>query len=245
MTSWGRWTDNDGPSTQGLHRVTSILIAIEAVLLLAFVIADSNMTHGLHGWVTALICLGLLAVVGRSVLVGAWIPELVCFGLVTVVSLAAEPAGYKVAFRTGIMITNFLLASVCVLRQRAAVVVGLSLLGGSLAYAFWRSPELGMYSLDLHVLQAAILVASSYLLESIWANSRLHDDLALATMEAERGELELRLVAGAQQQVRRVLHDDVLSALRTVVEATPGDEEHVRKACRDAVISVEQVMGTP
>jgi len=85
VTSWGRWTDNDGPSTQGLHRVTSILIAIEAVLLLAFVIADSNMTHGLHGWVTALICLGLLAVVGRSVLVGAWIPELVCFGLVTVV----------------------------------------------------------------------------------------------------------------------------------------------------------------
>jgi len=90
------------------------------------------------------------------------------------------------------------------------------------------------------LLCATFSLSGGAFLDSLVRTTRAHD---VAEVEILRTQVEVRTAiarARAAERMRRVLHDDVLSALRAVAELPADDERYAVAACAQAVASIDR-----
>ncbi|MDN5766346.1 MAG: hypothetical protein L0H96_13555 [Humibacillus sp.] len=147
----------------------------------------------------------------------------------------------------GPAVTSILLLAVVVsIRGRPALVAGVGL---TLVSVVLRAQWGGLgwrVAATMGVLQLGMVTAAWVVVNALFRAVATSDALAEQLREAELRNLVLEAQHASQETVRRVLHDDVLTALRSLAEpATVPDataDAPSRKACREAVRAIRGLM---
>lgn len=179
-------------------------------------------------------------ILGRSGLVNVTL-----LGLAILCTLPLpDVAGSPIRFPNDLVLVAYCLCCAMTFRPPA---VATCLAPAFCAYVFLQPGAHGgdvlLTSLDTLVLNACTVVACSAFGASMVNAARSADRSAAAAVAAELDLERKETEAAAADAVRRVLHDDVLSALRAVSELPLEDAALVRRACREAVRSVATFEG--
>ena len=228
------------PAQAGLCRGTYPLL--RAALLVAFVATVVDVYY--HQILPAGWAVLVLAALGGAVWLTRRRLGVLGLALLFFAALAypfSGSAGAVLPFSASVVLVSMVLAIVIELRRGAAIIVGVYTLVVAGAAAFGSSTELGRNSLDLIVLTAALLLAGAFLMERLSATVAELEAAAAASAASQHRSDGVELLSAAEDTVRRVLHDDVITALRAVADASPGQEEHVRRACGRAVSSISRL----
>lgn len=99
---------------------------------------------------------------------------------------------------------------------------------------------------DSALLTAALTISLAFFVSSLEDRTRAAESLDQHALAREHELHRQHSLEAAVSAAGRVLHDDVLTALRLVGDADPADPPDpavVRRACRDAIASVREVAG--
>ena len=139
-----------------------------------------------------------------------------------------------------------LLAVVLSIRGRFALVAAVGLTVASVVVRV-RWGGLGWKAaVTMGALQLGMLAAGWAVVNAIFRAVATSDALAARLRDAELRNVVLEAQHASQETVRRVLHDDVLTALRSLAEPVsvadaPADQAS-RRACREAARAVRELM---
>lgn len=161
-----------------------------------------------------------------------------------VVALFALPDVNDIHTGASLANTTYLLVCVGTLRPSRLMWFVLPSVAGLLAASTLHSSIAYVTVLDLSVLNMGMVFAGAAFVSVASDAARRRDVIAVELAEVE---LALRLQQSrdeSDEAMRRVLHDEVLAAVRAVVELPNEESELIRKACRDAVRAV-QLTGAP
>ncbi|KQT90679.1 hypothetical protein ASG49_13025 [Marmoricola sp. Leaf446] len=247
------WEPDDGPAARALRRALTrgvgLLYAGGTVLALVgarVATGDARLLYAGAGLVS-------LVLTGRCARGRLVLPDLLLL-LAPVVMVNAVPDVLPIGagLLGGLFSSFFLVGSLTVLtRAWGLALLGVCTVAWLLASLTGLSGQAVADALDVAALNTGMCVAEVVFLRSLVGNARVQDRLA-AEQERLETETSLRdLEHASTAVVQRVLHDDVLSALRAVADSPagvtrdPGQEEDVRRACRDAAAAVRLRTGAP
>lgn len=239
------WEPLDGPATRTLRQALTwgvgALYAAATLLCVWSARGASGGTRGVYA-VAALVALvvvtrcvgGRLRLVDLPLLAG---PAL----LVNAVPAVLLPQGGLVG---GLMSSFFLVGATTVLtRTWGLVLLGVTVTLWLAASTTGLSDQTLADALDIAALDTGMVVAEVVFLRSLVGNARVQDHLAEEQERLETAAGLDDLEHAATSVVQRVLHDDVLSALRAVVDSPSAPDGEVRRACRDAADAVRARTG--
>lgn len=163
--------------------------------------------------------------------------------LVNAVPAVLLPQGGLVG---GLMSSFFLVgATTALTRTWGLVLLGVTVAVWLVASTTAYSDQTVADALDIAALNTGMVVAEVVFLRSLVGNARVQDRLAAEQERLETAAGLDDLEHAATSVVQRVLHDDVLSALRAVADGSSASPEDVRRACRDAAAAVRAQAGPP
>ena len=202
-------------------------------------------------WVPA----GILLIGGSSALALAiasghlgWIELAGLLGIATLANVYA-PVSVLARFAGPAVTSILLLALVVAIRGRLALVTGVVLTTASVVLrADWGG--LGWrVAATMGILQLGMLSAAWVVVNAIFRAVAASDALAARLRDAERRNFVMEAEHASRETVRRVLHDDVLTALRSLAEPVTSSlgsvgsaGEPSRRACRAAARAVRDLM---
>jgi hypothetical protein len=236
--TWLRWTPDDGSATtalcRGFNRGLGLLLLASGLVCGSGTWQHDGPSQRLIAALTGTLLLVsavhlLLGRVGLAGLVPCWIAAVV-------VVLVPDPTGSGNGFTGTLVFTLALITSVANLRHRVAA--GLLVLSVPV-YLLLTAPALGAV-VDMLVLNIGMCFAALAFLGALVGSARLQDDLTDETTRLEVEAARRDLEQASATTVRRVLHDDVLSALRAIADLPPERQDQVRQAARDAVTAVRR-----
>lgn len=99
-------------------------------------------------------------------------------------------------------------------------------------------PGLGV-AIDQSVQNVGMVLATSYLVSALESAARTRDAVEKDVAAAELSSLIDDQQAASDRAARRVLHDEVIAALRAVAELPERDDDLVRRACLRAASAVD------
>lgn len=246
MPSLDLWPDDAGPSVRFLSRMLSALLAGSVALVAVYQVVDRALGTNDNWAPTA----GIVSLLGWFVWRGATrplrAPDLLIMVAACLVDLAEAALSDATALNlsTTVLSSLFVVAAPSVLRRRPAVVIGVAfvvLLG--LAQALLAG-QVGRQILDVAVINVAfvftVMVLIDLLHRAARVNDRLHDQLRAAQVSARQALTRQR----TEDRAQRLIHDEVITALRVVADRSVSDPALVRVTCRDAVAAV-RAFGEP
>lgn len=187
--------------------------------------------------------MGMAVCIARGRL--GWV-ELTGLSVIAAAAMLYAPFSVLAQFVGPAVMAILLLAVVVSIRGRLALVAGVCLTVASVVLrARWGG--LGWrVAATMGVLQLGMVTAAWVVVNAIFRAVSTSDALAEQLREAERRKLVVQAQHASQETVRRVLHDDVLTALRSVAEPVtvtdPTADGPSVRACREAVRAIRGLM---
>lgn len=158
------------------------------------------------------------------------------------------PASTLAQFAVPAATTNVLLALVVTLEPVPALAMG-TVITVVTVLVRWRWAQVPLdFAMHMAVLQTGMLVAAVVVVAAVFRSIRSSDALAAEVRSAaERSQVRDEEYQ-SREMIRRILHDDVLTALRGLAEPVSGPN-HVtaatlRTACRAAVQAILELTST-
>lgn len=240
MGALDRWPGDAGHSVRMLGRVLSVLLAAMVALIVVYQLVDSLLPPSGSMPRTALMVTLLTIFVWRGAtgsLGAADLLILVAACLVDLVEATLSEAD-TLNLSTTVLSSLFVVAAPCLLRRRAAVVVGISFVVLLAAAQVWLAGQVGRQILDVAVINVAFVFTVMVLVDLLHRAARVNDDLHERMHEGRVREQRARSRQRSEARAQRLIHDEVITALRVVADRATADPEAVRTACRDAVAAV-------
>lgn len=240
------WSSDDGPATRALRQALTWgvgLLYVACTLLCAW---GARAAEGTDRFLYVGACGAAVGVVLRCLGGGLRLPDLALLTVPTLlVNAAPDVLPVSPSLVGGLVFTFMMVGALTVVGRDAGLgLVAVATTLWVLASVTGTSGVSVADALDVAFLNVGTCVAQVVFLRSLAGNVRVQDQLIA---EQERLEIETTLRDLEQAStavVRRVLHDDVLSALRAVADAPPGQAGDVRRACRDAAAAVRERTGS-
>lgn len=192
---------------------------------------------------SGLACVLLLVTAVRSLLGAIGVADLVVSAVAVIgANVTPDLTGSNAAFTGSTVFAVWLVAATANLAPR---VVGHALVYSTAAFlliSWFAGTQSWTSVLDAAVFNVAMCIAEMAFLRVLVRSSRTQDVLTEEMTALEIGAALWNLQQASSATVRRVLHDEVISALRAVAELPPERHDQVLNASRRAVLAVQQNM---
>lgn len=245
--SWLLWTAGDGPATaalrRGLNRVLGGLLLVTGLICLSGTWELERASDRLAAAVAGAL---LVASAGRFLRGPVLVVDLVPGGIaVVVIVIAPDPTGPGAGFTGPLVFTIWLIAAVTNLHPRIARrLLALSAPAYLLLYSVGTGQS-GATIFNMVVLNIGMCSAGIGFLGALVRTSRQRDYLVEQATALEIEAALHELEQSSASAVRRLLHDEVISALRAISDL-PGDrQDQVRQVAGNAVAAVRGQVAEP
>ena len=168
------------------------------------------------------------------------------YGLATLVLLGAcalvisgLPDGTGLRTGGSLVHTAVLLIAAASLRPARVAWFVVPVIAALLVERIGGTPGIGV-AVDQSVQNLGMVLATAFLVSALESAARGRDSVAQEVAASELAVLLNEQQAASDRAARRVLHDEVIAALRAVAELPDRDDELVRRTCLDAVGAVHR-----
>lgn len=236
-----RWNDRDRAATVRLRRALNRGVGVLLLLPASFTLADvvDAGTGPAGRLIAAAVVLVSAALAARALTRWLGPAELVLLALATLATYSVpDVTGSRLHFSGDLMVFLFLLACVTTLRTAVLALFALPLLAASVLLQWEHTARPWSEPVDAAVLFLAGGLSASALVTSLARGSRRLERVGARVLATELENRMHHLQEDAESSVRRLLHDDVITALRAVVDLSPADPEGAREVAARAVESV-------
>lgn len=238
------WPRDSGPAVVRVRRIVSRGIAGFLALALLLVLPDvlnSDLSATSRGWSVAVAILGYL-VASRGLRGRFGARDLVAFlGVVLLVFAVADPTGSILHFAGGLVIAAYFLACATSLSFWGVAAFCTAGAVGSVGVQWSAEGAVTAAPADLALLLLGMAVSASafmrVLIDRAWEIDQVSAETLAVQLALEQAQARDRAAA----RVQRVLHDEVIGALRTIAECGEADVDRVRAAAGEAVAAIEAV----
>ncbi|OFE16147.1 hypothetical protein BA895_19860 [Humibacillus sp. DSM 29435] len=228
---------------RSLSMVCGIALGVVALLSAAVLLTDRASTSPLPTdlmLITASLVLAVRIARGRL----SW-GEIAGLLVITVAASLYAPFSVLAQFVGPAVTAVLLLAVVVSIQGRPALVLGICLTIASVVVILQWSGRGWQAAATMGALQLGMLTAAWAVVNALFRAVTTSDALATQLRDAELRTRVVEAQHASQETIRRVLHDDVLTALRSVAEpvavANTSVDAPSRKACRDAARAIREL----
>lgn len=236
------WPTSAGPATTRLRRFVSRGICGLLTIGLVFVLpgALDGATPPATRWGAIGVVMAGCWVIWRGTRVGFALAELLVLLAITIGTfLTPDTTGSTLHFAGFLTLATYLVACVSAVKMPWVLLLGILGLVGGVGGQMWQDGRLAMAPVDMAVIPLMLAMSGAGFMHLLIERATRIDASATEALALEIANERTRAREAAEATVQRVLHDEVISALRAVHDLGDTRPDDVRRAAERAVAAIE------